>query len=168
MPRLDDEQITAGLCKAFRETYEAANVTQGQVAEALEVDQPAVSRWARGERRPPLWALPEVEKICRVPRGHILRMAGFVDDELDLRAAIRADRSISADQQGALLAVYDIFRTKTALAERGPVLSPEERKAAEESAERGIAKHKAKRQRQREQARQGREEREREGNNTNT
>lgn len=80
------------LSDAFRVAYEAAGVPQTQIAAALPgIDQPTVSKWARGERPPPLWTLPIIDGLCRKPAGHILRLAGFVSDDISIETAIEAD-----------------------------------------------------------------------------
>ena len=93
------EPVGGRLSAALRATYQEAGVSQVDIAEALNTDQPTVSRWARGMRRPPLDALPTVERLCGVPVGTILRRAGYVEDiELDTVQAIRSDPRL--DDQG--------------------------------------------------------------------
>lgn len=102
------------LSDAFRVVYESAGIPQTQIADAIPgVDQPTVSKWARGERPPPLWALPLIEQVCGVRRGTILRHAGYVDDDIDLETAIEtAPDVIDATDRSALLGLYRVFKAR--------------------------------------------------------
>jgi len=112
--------IGGRLSEAFRATYEAADVSQEDIAAALGVDQPTVSKWARGMRRVPLEALPVSEKLCGVPRGTILRRAGFVDDIglQTIEDVINADPVLSDADKKHLLSYYQFVRAESALSAR--------------------------------------------------
>lgn len=97
------------LSDAFREAYETAGVSQTQIAEALGVDQPRVSKWARGESQPPLEKLPVIDALCGQPRGYVLRLAGYVDD-IDIEAAIKADPRLTEKGRSTVLAYYLFVR----------------------------------------------------------
>lgn len=98
------------LSDAFRVAYETAGISQTQIADALPgIDQPTVSKWARGERPPPLWVLPLIDDMCGERRGHILRMAGYVDDGIDVVAAINRDPALDEDSKAAMLLSYRTF-----------------------------------------------------------
>lgn len=87
------------LSEVFRSTYEAAGLTQSQLAEALQarglvnVDQSTISKWSRGMQRVPLEVLPPTEDACGVPLGTILRGAGYVADA----AAVSVPEAIATD-----------------------------------------------------------------------
>lgn len=101
------------LSDAFRVAYEAAGISQTQIADALPgIDQPAVSKWARGERPPPLWVLPAIDALCGQPKGHVLRLAGFVDDGNggDVLAAIAQDTHVRDEAKAGLVDLYRSFR----------------------------------------------------------
>lgn len=100
--RPEDSQLS----EALRIAYEQAGVAQTQIAEALGVDQPTVSKWARGERPPPLWALPVVDALCGKPKGHVLRLAGYVEDDVTVETAIQSDPELEADDKGMLTRFY--------------------------------------------------------------
>jgi transcriptional regulator with XRE-family HTH domain len=106
----------ARLADAFRRTYETAGVSQADIAKAIGVDQPTVSKWARGDRRPPLDVLPTVERLCDVRRGTILRAAGYVDDTTDLLAAIATDPHLDPDGKDALRLLYRVLSARNAAA----------------------------------------------------
>lgn len=98
------------LGSALREATRAAGITQKQIAEAVERDQSTVSAWLSGENWAPLWALPIVDELCGQPRGHVLRIAAFVDDEgVDVVAAINRDPDLDEDSKGAMLLSYRVF-----------------------------------------------------------
>jgi transcriptional regulator with XRE-family HTH domain len=62
--------------------------TQVDLADALGVDQATVSKWERGENSPDLVTLVRLEGVLQLPRGQVLRWAGFVegDDALPFAA----------------------------------------------------------------------------------
>lgn len=109
--------IGGQLSEAFRATYEEAGVSQEDIAAALDVDQPTVSKWARGMRRPPIDALPITERLCNVKLGTILRRAGYVDDDLDARAMLVADPELTTGNRRVVLRVYDSLRGQPAPSE---------------------------------------------------
>ncbi len=113
------EPVGGRLSEAFRQTYEAARVSQLDIAAALGVDQPTVSKWARGMRRPPLDALPVTEGLCGVRRGTILRRAGYVEDVGGgVREAVLADPDLSEDDRRTLLGFYDFALSRSATVAR--------------------------------------------------
>jgi transcriptional regulator with XRE-family HTH domain len=109
------EPVGGRLSEAFRQTYEAAGVSQLDIAAALDVDQPTVSKWARGMRRPPLDALPVTERLCTVTKGTILRRAGYVDDlGGGVREAVLADPDLSEDDRRTLIGFYEFALSRSA------------------------------------------------------
>jgi len=102
------------LSDAFREAYEAAGVSQKQIAEAAGVDQPRVSKWARGESQPPLEKLPIIDTLCGQPLGHILRLAGYVADVDDVESIIRSDPALGPDDRVSVLKYYRYIRDQHA------------------------------------------------------
>jgi transcriptional regulator with XRE-family HTH domain len=105
------EPVGGRLSAALRETVERARLSQVDIAERLGVDQPTVSRWVRGMRRPPLDVLGVVEAMAGVPLGTVLRRAGYVDGNgLDVVAAVEADPVLTESAKRAVIAVYEGFR----------------------------------------------------------
>lgn len=94
------------LAAAIRQTYEQAGVTQVQLAAAVGASQAMVSRWARGEVVPDLDTIVAIEVACGTPRGHILRLAGYVEEVTDVPSAVLADPKLSPVQRDMLLDVY--------------------------------------------------------------
>ena len=102
--------VGARLGAALRATYEDAGVSQEQLADGLGVDQTTISSWARGMRRAPLDALEEVEKICRVRKGTILRRAGYVDEGVDLVTAIRTAPDLDEHGRQIMTTLYEVVK----------------------------------------------------------
>lgn len=101
---------------AFRTTYEAAGLRQGDVAKILGVDQATVSKWARGVQRIDLEYFPEIDRVCQRPLGYVLTKAGYVDPRppVDVRAAIVADPNLDEEGRSALAMLYEVLRTRAA------------------------------------------------------
>lgn len=97
------------LAAAIRQTYEQAHITQVQLAGAVGATQGMVSRWARGEVAPDLDTIAAIEDTCGVPRGQVLRLAGYVDEVTDVQSAVRADPALSSVQRDMLIDVYRGF-----------------------------------------------------------
>lgn len=111
MARLSSERLSP-LTEAFRVACEVAGLTQEQLAERLGVHQTTVSKWLLGKAQPPLEHLPIVDALCGEPRGHILRLAGYVDDKSggDVLAAIAQDAHVRDDAKPGLVDLYRSFR----------------------------------------------------------
>lgn len=88
------------LHEAIRQAY-AGRLRQVDLAERIGVDQTAISRWSRGTSRPQLEEIAAIEAACDRPRGFVLRMAGFVDEVVDVLAAVAVDPALS--DQGRLI-----------------------------------------------------------------
>lgn len=108
--------------RAFRSAYEGAGLTQTDLAVALQqrgwvkVDQSQISKWARGLFVPPLEVLPDVDAVCGQPIGHVLRLAGYVEDDgADVETAIRNDRRLTDERK---LLLIDAYRGLAKLAPR--------------------------------------------------
>lgn len=110
-----DVQHRGRLSVAFRRAYESAGLSQQALSELLGIDQSLISKYARGAVAPPLDFLEQVDVALARPRGHVLRLAGYVDDEsTDAIAAIQHDPYITDGQRDALLLLYNLFRRQTA------------------------------------------------------
>jgi transcriptional regulator with XRE-family HTH domain len=80
---------------------------QDELAEAMELDQSAISRWVRGKGRPSFEKLARLEDTTGHPRGSVLRLAGLINDEVNARQALALDRSLTAETRPILLAAYE-------------------------------------------------------------
>lgn len=113
--------IGGRLSEAFRATYEAAGVTQTQIAQELRsrgwtVEQTHVSRWARGMSQIPLDALPIVEEVCGLPRGTILQRAGYCDppEKMTVPMAIADDPELDERARVVVLETYEFQKRRSA------------------------------------------------------
>lgn len=104
----------ARLSRALRQAYETAGMTQTGLAEATGIDQQTISKYARGAVTPPLEAVETLEDACGLERGHILRLAGFVTDDIDIRSGIAADTSLDKPGREMVLGAYDYARRSAA------------------------------------------------------
>jgi transcriptional regulator with XRE-family HTH domain len=112
-----DRPVGGQLCEAFRSAYAAAGLTQNDVVAGLHargyttIDQPLVSKWARGMRVIPVEILPALDQILRRPRGHLLRLAGYVEDvEGGVLAQIEADAFLDERGRRLMAGLYGELR----------------------------------------------------------
>ena len=91
------------VCRAFRLAYQQAAMTQEALAEATGIRQATISKYARGETQPPLDVLEKVDRALGKPAGHVLRLAGYIDDDVDLETAILTSSLHPMDQQTMLV-----------------------------------------------------------------
>lgn len=77
-------------------------------ARGWKVDQSLVSKWRNGHKEPvSIRIYPDIDDICGMPRGRVLRRAGYVgDDPADVTAAIMADPHLSAIAKQILVDTY--------------------------------------------------------------
>lgn len=93
------------LNQAIKRAY-TGRARQEDIATALGVAQPTVSRWARGEVEPSFDQLAALEDHVDRPRGFVLMAAGFVARSLTVEDAILADPQIDDRDRDSLLALY--------------------------------------------------------------
>lgn len=103
---------TQRLSRALRQTYEAAGFTQVRLSEATGIDQQTISKYARGAVQPSLDVVVAVEDACGAARGSILRLAGYVSDELDVASALRSDPHLDAEGRELVSSLYAYCRRK--------------------------------------------------------
>jgi len=102
-----DEALGRAVGAAIR-SLRADGWTTREIADRLEVADPTVIRWENGNRVPSLDLLPKLDELCEQPRGHILRLAGYVEDlDGDVRAAVLADSRLSKQEQAMLVDIYE-------------------------------------------------------------
>ena len=82
-------------------------ITQGELARRLGVPQNYVSRWETGARPIKLDDLERIEAAVEIPKGTILRRAGYVDDPTDARTMIAGDPRLNPPERSAVLLAYD-------------------------------------------------------------
>jgi len=91
--------------EAIRSVY-AGRFTQVELAARLGVAQNTVSRWSTGDIEPSLDDIARIEDLCDVPRGVILRRAGYVVDARTADEMIAQDVRLDAAQRDLVLAAY--------------------------------------------------------------
>lgn len=101
---------------AIQSARKGAGLSQIELAERIGIDQPRLSRYIRGVDLVPYDLLPQIDEACGQPRGHVLRLAGFVDDgPLDLVAALTNDpRLADAVDRHAIVVLYRAFLEREA------------------------------------------------------
>lgn len=93
------------IAAAIRSAY-AGRLTQAELARQLGVAQNTISRWSTGEVEPRLDDIAAVEGACKLPRGFLLRAAGYVEHDSTPEMAIAADHRLDDARRELLLAAY--------------------------------------------------------------
>jgi transcriptional regulator with XRE-family HTH domain len=90
---------------AIRAAYRG-KFTQVQLAQMLGVAQNTISRWSTGDVEPSLDDLIQLEDVCGLARGHILRAAGYVQELGAAEDFIAADHRLDPVRRELLLSAY--------------------------------------------------------------
>lgn len=106
------------LSTAIKKAY-TGRATQEQIAEAIGVKQPTISRWARGEVVPDVDQLVAMEDFLERPRGFVLAAAGYVVCPLTVEAAIAMAPGLTDGDRGNLIALYQNMVTANRRADEG-------------------------------------------------
>lgn len=93
------------IAAAIRSAY-TGRLTQAELARQLGVAQNTISRWSTGEVEPRLDDIVAVETACKLPRGFLLRAAGYVEHDSTPEMAIAADHRLDDARRELLLAAY--------------------------------------------------------------
>jgi transcriptional regulator with XRE-family HTH domain len=99
----------------LREQRRNAQLSLRQLADAAGVSNPYLSQIERGLRKPSAEVLQQVAKALRISAETLYVRAGILDaerdrDEVETRAAILADPTLTEQQKRALLQIYESFR----------------------------------------------------------
>ncbi|GAB2993743.1 hypothetical protein GCM10023080_070100 [Streptomyces pseudoechinosporeus] len=99
----------------LREQRRNAQLSLRQLAEAAGVSNPYLSQIERGLRKPSAEVLQQVAKALRISAETLYVRAGILDaerdrDEVETRAVIIADPTLSERQKQVLLQIYESFR----------------------------------------------------------
>lgn len=98
----------------LREQRRSAQLSLRQLADAAGVSNPYLSQIERGLRKPSADILQQLAKALRISAETLYVQAGMLDErereELETRAVILADPSISERQKQVLLQIYESFR----------------------------------------------------------
>lgn len=110
------------LGRAIASVMDQASMTTVALADRLrdrgwKPDQSLISKWRQGHQRPhDIDIYPDIEEICGAPRGMIFRLAGYVDDQVDVVDAIKADPELTERDRDACLAFYEFALDRSAKA----------------------------------------------------
>ncbi|MDT9698768.1 helix-turn-helix transcriptional regulator [Streptomyces sp. P17] len=104
----------------LREQRRNAQLSLRQLADAAGVSNPYLSQIERGLRKPSAEVLQQVAKALRISAETLYVRAGILDaerdrNEVETRAVILADPTLSEQQKQALLQIYESFRKENGL-----------------------------------------------------
>ncbi len=99
----------------LREQRRNAQLSLRQLADAAGVSNPYLSQIERGLRKPSAEVLQQVAKALRISAETLYVRAGILDaergrDEVETRAALLADPTLTERQKQVLLQIYESFR----------------------------------------------------------
>jgi transcriptional regulator with XRE-family HTH domain len=105
----------------LREQRRNAQLSLRQLADAAGVSNPYLSQIERGLRKPSAEVLQQVAKALRISAETLYVRAGILDaerdrDEVETRAVILADPTLTEQQKQALLQIYESFRKENGFA----------------------------------------------------
>ncbi|MFI9766877.1 helix-turn-helix domain-containing protein [Streptomyces sp. NPDC052415] len=104
----------------LREQRRNAQLSLRQLADAAGVSNPYLSQIERGLRKPSAEVLQQVAKALRISAETLYVQAGILDaerdrDEVETRAVILADPTLTGQQKQVLLQIYESFRKENGL-----------------------------------------------------
>jgi transcriptional regulator with XRE-family HTH domain len=104
----------------LREQRRNAQLSLRQLADAAGVSNPYLSQIERGLRKPSAEVLQQVAKALRISAETLYVRAGILDaerdrDEVETRAVILADPTLTEGQKQALLQIYESFRKENGI-----------------------------------------------------
>lgn len=83
--------------------------TQTDIAERLGVGQNTVSDWERDRSLPGLDQITAFDQACGRPRGWTLRVAGYVDELVDVPTAVASDPALDDVGRTVIVDLYRIW-----------------------------------------------------------
>ena len=93
------------VCRAIRRAREDVGMSQGELARRLGVSQSMVARW-ESTSEPMLSVINRVETVLGMPRGDLLRAAGYVSDVVSVGRAVEDDPLLDERARRTLLSAY--------------------------------------------------------------
>ncbi len=99
----------------LREQRRNAQLSLRQLADAAGVSNPYLSQIERGLRKPSAEVLQQVAKALRISAETLYVRAGILDaerdrDDVETRAVVLADPTLTEQQKQVLLQIYESFR----------------------------------------------------------
>lgn len=101
--------LTAAFAEAVRQ-LERLGVQRKDLAARLGVEPSTVSRYVTGKLSVPLELLPAIDVMCGKRKGYVLRLAGFVDDEMSTEEAISSDPALTETGRATVASYYRFVR----------------------------------------------------------
>jgi hypothetical protein len=105
-----DAALATALSAALIEIEKISGKDRKAVAAELGVDVSTVGRWATGERSVPIEMLPAIDSLCGKRKGYVLRLAGYVDDDLSIEDAIESAPELTETGRSTVLSYYRFVR----------------------------------------------------------
>ncbi|MEO7371223.1 MAG: helix-turn-helix transcriptional regulator [Ilumatobacteraceae bacterium] len=114
VPRRDDlDRRLADVGDLIKSQREVARMSVRRLAELAGVSNPYLSQIERGLRKPSADILQQIAKALQISAESLYERAGFLSPtdrpRVGVREAIAADRTLTPEQQQALLNVYESF-----------------------------------------------------------
>ncbi|MEU9351787.1 helix-turn-helix transcriptional regulator [Streptomyces griseoloalbus] len=110
----------------LREQRRSAQLSLRQLADAAGVSNPYLSQIERGLRKPSAEVLQQVAKALRISAETLYVRAGILDaerdrerDEVETRAVLLADPTLTERQKQVLLQIYESFRKENGFGAAG-------------------------------------------------
>jgi transcriptional regulator with XRE-family HTH domain len=122
----------------LREQRRNAQLSLRQLADAAGVSNPYLSQIERGLRKPSAEVLQQVAKALRISAETLYVRAGILDaerdrDEVETRAVILADPTLTERQKQVLLQIYESFRKENGFEIARAETADEDGRAAREA-----------------------------------
>lgn len=115
LTRVPTRRPVRTLNDALRSVREARGLTQAKLADTLGVDQAMCSRWeSNPDWNPRVDELLAIDDALGLPRGALLKAAGYIDDTTTAEQAITADPALSPDGRDAVLILLRYYRQRAA------------------------------------------------------
>lgn len=93
------------ICRAIRRAREGAGVGQAELARQLGVAQSMMARW-ESSSEPLLSVVVRIESKLGLPKGELLRSAGYVGGIISVGRAVEEDPRLDDRARRVLLASY--------------------------------------------------------------
>lgn len=123
MPEDEPADRWGDLGEFIREQRRTTHLSLRKLAELAGVSNPYLSQIERGLRKPSAEILQQIARGLSISAESLYVRAGILDDRshtVDVVAEIRRDTTLSADQQQALIRIYEAFRAEGAESSDSP------------------------------------------------
>lgn len=100
------------ICWAISQAVANSDLSQNEIARRTGVTQQAFSKWTI-DTEPKLDKLARIEEVLDLPRGALLRTAGYVENVESVEEAIRSEVSFSTDARRWLLVMVEQARSSS-------------------------------------------------------